>query len=85
MTSDDYFKLYVRLQGRDEGRKEGRKEGKKEGRQLAKTEDIRRLLTLTDFSGEKIAELVNMPISFVQKIHEELQKETKEAYHEAGK
>jgi hypothetical protein len=43
-----------------------------EGREEARQEFVRLLLTNTDFSPAKIAELVGVPISFVKRVQKEL-------------
>jgi predicted transposase/invertase (TIGR01784 family) len=47
-------------------------EGREEGREEEKQEFVRSLLAKTEFSPEKIAELVGVPIAFVKKIKKSL-------------
>ncbi|HXB35781.1 MAG TPA: hypothetical protein VNV35_20285 [Puia sp.] len=51
---------------------EGVEEGIEKGLEQGKEESIRLFLAHTEFSPEKIAELVKVPISFVEKIRNEL-------------
>jgi hypothetical protein len=48
-------------------REEGRKEGEEKVR-MTQEKSVRAFLDNTEFSVEKIAELVGMPIAFVEKI-----------------
>jgi predicted transposase YdaD len=65
-----------REEGREEGLEEGLKQGRKEGREIGLSEEkeniVRRLLTNTEFSPEKIAELVDIGVSYVEELSKEV-------------
>ena len=52
----------------EEAFEKGREEGRKEEREI----NVKHLLASTEFSASKIAELLNVPISFVKKVKESL-------------
>jgi hypothetical protein len=52
--------------------KEALEEGREQGKEEERQEFVRSLLTNTEFSPEKIAELVGVPVAFVQKIKKSL-------------
>ncbi len=58
--------------GLEKGREIGLEEGREKGRKEQKEELVRSLLANTEFSPEKIAELVDVPVSLVKKIKTEL-------------
>lgn len=53
-------------------RQEGVKEGLKMGKEIGLAKAVRVFLSNTEFSAEKIAELVGVPLSFVENIKKEL-------------
>jgi predicted transposase YdaD len=57
---------------REEGRREGLAEGRREGVQEGLEKAVQKLLTNTEFSVEKIAALMEVPVAFVKKIKKEL-------------
>lgn len=63
-----------------QAREEGKAEGKAEGYEQAKIKFIGQLLTLTDYNEEKIAELADVQINFVEQVRADLQKEAKQAH-----
>ncbi len=54
--------------GRQEGKKEGKEEGLKEGLEKAKREDVISLYQATGWDAEKIAEVLKLPIDFVENV-----------------
>jgi len=61
-----------RREGVEEGRREGLKEGRLEGVQEGLEKAVQKMLTNTDFSVEKIATLMEVPVAVVKKIKKEL-------------
>jgi len=59
-------------QGLEQGREEGREEGREQARR-AHEKSIKAFLDTTDFSAEKIASLLDVPVSFVEKVKDSLQ------------
>ena len=51
---------------------EGKDEGRQEGREEAMDVAVRAFLSHTEFSPEKIAEFVKVPVSFVERIKSEV-------------
>ena len=66
---------YVKMEGKEEGLKEGLKEGLAEGFARGQAEERRNavvaLLANTEFSIEKIAGILAVPMTFVIKVNDE--------------
>jgi len=61
-------------EGRQQGRRKGRQEGRQEGKQEKEKIVIIKMLKSGSFSDEQIADMVEVPVSYVQKLKTELQK-----------
>jgi len=59
-------------EGRRKGLQEGRREGLQEGVQKALEKAVQKLLAKTDFSPEKIAEMMEVPLDLVKKVKKDL-------------
>ena len=59
-------------QGLEQGLERGREEGREEGAREAQQKSIKSLLDNTEFSAEKIASLIGVPVSFVERVKESL-------------
>lgn len=69
---DDFEKFRLQVEIHDEViRKEGRQEGRQEGIEIG----IQNLMLNSDFSDEKIANLMNVDVSFVKKIRQHTEEE----------
>ena len=67
MTTDQY----IRMEAREEGKEEGLAEGFAKGQAEERRNSVVALLTNTEFPAEKIAGILNVPVSFVNKVKEE--------------
>ncbi len=56
-------------------KREGHEEGLKQGIEQKSFESVKNFILQTDFSDEKIAIIINVPLEFVQKIRENLKKQ----------
>jgi predicted transposase YdaD len=77
MGIDEYLKQKAMEEGLEKGLEkgleEGREKGREEGRKEEREKNVKHLLASTEFSVTKIAELLDVPVSFVKKVKESLQ------------
>jgi predicted transposase YdaD len=64
----EWQKQDLREEGRNTGRQEGLQKGHQEGLLKGQEQSVRNLLSNTEFSVEKIASLVEVPVAFVEKM-----------------
>jgi hypothetical protein len=68
----DAVKQVYKEQMREEWMEKGIEEGMEKGRKEEQEKSVRIFLTNTEFSPDKIAELVGVPLSLVEKVKENL-------------
>jgi len=57
----------------EQGLEQGLERGREEGAREVQEKSVKAFLYNTEFSAEKIADMVGVPVSMVEKIQEELQ------------
>jgi len=60
--------------GREEGREEGRDEGREEGREKEQIKVVTNLIMQSDWSDEQIADIAEVPVSFVKSVRNGLKR-----------
>ncbi|MVT11194.1 RpnC/YadD family protein [Chitinophaga tropicalis] len=74
MDIEEFLKECSRIEGVRVGLQRGIKKGMKMGIRKVEERLTNRLLTSTNYSQEKIAELLNVPLSFVESVHGQMKK-----------